>query len=171
MAWVVLVGAGMDGGSMRAVPGATGFASWLGASPGRRSGTRSAFGPVGGKVARPEGMLVLGAVGTMGFATELVGVTGATGVEGTKPVGGAGLAGGTVVVVLGLASDIGALQTLDPPKAGIEAGGDEARGAYLSLEASARLASRASSLPGSLRGSLADRGSIARDERREYESA
>ena len=72
--------------------------------------------------------------------------------------------------ILVLGSDTEALQTFDPPKAGIEAGGDEARGAYLSLDASARLAKRASSLPGSRRGSLEDWGSMTRDDRREYVS-
>jgi hypothetical protein len=91
------------------------------------------------------------------------GVTGATGVAEAAGMACAGLDGATG----GLASVIGALQTLDPPKAGMEAGGDEARGAYLSRDASARLASRASSFPGSRRGSLADMGSSAREERLE----
>ena len=82
----------------------------------------------------------------------------------------AGLAAATEAG-LGLASRTGALQTCDPPKAGIDAGGDEARGAYRSLDASARLASMASSLPGSRRGSLVDRGSTAMDVRRGYVSA
>lgn len=155
---------------MRGGPGGPGLVSWLDASPGRRSGIRSAFGPVGGKVARPEGMFVLGAVGTMEFETEGVDVTGMTGIEDGSGVGCVGFGGGAGLA-FDLVSAIGALQTLEPPKAGMEAGGDEARGAYLSLDASARLANKASSLPGSLRGSLADSGSIARDERREYESA
>lgn len=72
--------------------------------------------------------------------------------------------------MLGFTSSVGFLQTLDP-KAGTAAGGDEARGAYLSLDASARLANRRSSLPGSRRESFAADGSMAIDERREYESA
>lgn len=76
------------------------------------------------------------------------------------------------MVVLGLLSSVvfGFLQTLDPPNAGMEAGGDEARGAYLSLDASARLANRRSSLPGSRRESLALAGSMAMDDRLGYES-
>lgn len=77
--------------------------------------------------------------------------------------------GGGAAAVLGFTSSVGFLQTLDP-KAGTAAGGDEARGAYLSLDASARLANKRSSLPGSRRESLAADGSIATDERREYES-
>ncbi len=49
----------------------------------------------------------------------------------------------------------------------MDAGGDEARGAYLSLDASARLASMASSFPGSRRTSLAESDSMAIGERRE----
>lgn len=71
--------------------------------------------------------------------------------------------------MLGFASSVGFLQTLEP-KAGTAAGGEEARGAYLSLDASARLASSKSSLPGSRRESLAADGSIAIEERREYKS-
>jgi hypothetical protein len=77
--------------------------------------------------------------------------------------------GGGIMAALGLTSSAGALQTLDP-KAGTAAGGDEGRGAYLSLEASARLASKASSFPGSRRESLVADGSIASEGRREYES-
>ena len=71
-----------------------------------------------------------------------------------------------MVAGVGFASRMGALHTLDPPKAGIEAGGDDARGAYLSLDASARLANIASSLPGSRRASLVERVSPI-GERRE----
>ena len=120
------------------------------------------MGPVGGRVERPGGMFAFGAVGMTGVAA------GGGGAEGVVGTGGTVFAGGAVVV-FGLASGTGALQTLDP-KAGIEAGGDEGRGAYLSLDASARLARRASSLAGSRRGSLVDRGSTATDDRREYES-
>jgi hypothetical protein len=107
----------------------------------------------------------------LGF--EVVGIVGAALTGGrawlTEVVdtGTTGL-GGTTTVLL-LASSAGALQTLDP-KAGTAAGGDEARGAYLSLDASARLARRASSFPGSRRSSFAAMGSIASEERREYES-
>ena len=67
---------------------------------------------------------------------------------------------------VGFASSAGFLQTLENPKAGMAAGGDEARGAYRSLDASARLAKR-SFLSDSLRASFALRGSVAIDERRE----
>ena len=86
-----------------------------------------------------------------------MGVTGGAGAT-------TGVFGGGAAVVLGLASGTGALHTLDP-KAGTAAGGEEGRGAYLSLEASARLASRASSFR-----SFAEAGSIATEERREYKS-
>lgn len=107
------------------------------------------------------------AFGARAVGTGVTGGGASTGATGTEGAGGAGF-GGCATTTLGLTSGTGALQTLDP-KAGMEAGGDEARGAYLSLDASARLAKSASSLPGSRR-SLADRGSTARDERREYES-
>jgi hypothetical protein len=110
---------------------------------------------------RPDGTLAFGAVGTTGAALT---VTGAETVAGE----GAGTTdlGCGAAAVLGLASGAGALQTLYP-KAGTAAGGDEARGAYLSLDASARLASKASSFPGSR---LAADGSMASEARREYES-
>jgi hypothetical protein len=123
--------------------------------------------------ARPEGTLVLGAVGTIGVAALAGTGVGTVGVEGTDAMGfdggGGSGCGGGAVTVLDLISSAGALQTLDP-KAGTAAGGDEARGAYLSLEASARLASKASSFPGSRRESLAANGSMASEGRRGYES-
>jgi len=164
--------AGAEGGSIRGAAGGPSLLSWLGASPGGgRSGARSALGPVGGGIERPDGIVDLGAVGTVGV---FIGVTGVVEVVGATLEAGvdwiwAGFVGATGTA-LGLLSGMGALQTLDPPKAGMEAGGDEARGAYLSLDASARLASRASSLPGSLRTSLAESGSIASEDRLEYES-
>ena len=170
-------GVGIDGGSMRVGAEGPRRGSWLSTSPGgTRSSPRSAFGPVGGKVERPGGMLDLGAVGTAAVVPVFADVKDA--MEAAGAVGGAGAGAGAVWEGLGgatgaalcLVSSIGALQTLDPPNAGIEAGGDEARGAYLSLDASARLASKASSLPGSRRASFADMGSITRDERLEYES-
>jgi hypothetical protein len=90
---------------------------------------------------------------------------------GTWDAGGTAIAGFGVGTAagLGLISSAGALQTLDP-KAGTAAGGEEGRGAYLSLEASARLAKRASSFPGSRLESFDVEGSTATDGRREYES-
>lgn len=76
---------------------------------------------------------------------------------------------GAIVAVFVLFSRAGALHTLEP-KAGTAAGGDEGRGAYRSLDASARLARSASSFPGSRRRSLDIDGSMAMDCRREYES-
>jgi hypothetical protein len=134
--------------------------SWPTTSATFRSDVLSAFGPVGGATAGPDGNVDLGAVGTTGVVLTGVG-TGATGGGGATT----GVFGGSTAAVLGLASGTGALHTLDP-KAGTAAGGEEGRGAYLSLEASARLASRASSLPGSLR-SFAEAGSTATEERRE----
>jgi hypothetical protein len=138
--------------------------SWTVTSPDGRSSVLSALGPVGGAIARPDGALALGAVGIIGVGSAKTGA-GAVGTVGTGTVG-FGDGAGTVVV---LTSSVGALQTLDP-KAGTAAGGDEGRGAYLSLDASARLASKASSFPGSRRESLAGDGSIASEGRREYES-
>jgi hypothetical protein len=166
-------GVGIDGGSMRVGAEDPRRGSWPSTSPGEtRSSPRSAFGPVGGKVERPGGILDLGAVGTAAIVPVFADVTDA--IEAAGAVCGAGAVweglDGATGAALCLVSGIGALQTLDPPNAGIEAGGDEARGAYLSLDASARLASKASSLPGSRRASFADMGSIARDERLGYES-
>jgi hypothetical protein len=123
------------------------------------------LGPVGGATARPGGRLALGAVGTIGVVLAAAGVC-TVGVDGVTTVG---FGGGTIGAVLDLTSSAGALQTLDP-KAGTAAGGDEGRGAYLSLDASARLASKASSFPRSRRESLAEEGSTAREGRLEYES-
>jgi hypothetical protein len=120
---------------------------------------------VGGAIARPDGTLALGAVGIMGAGLTKTGA----GTAGTVGAGTTGFGGGTAAGP-GLTSSAGALQTLDP-KAGTAAGGDEGRGAYLSLDASARLASNPSSFPRSRRGSLADDGSMASEGRREYESA
>lgn len=102
-----------------------------------------------------------------GFAEDGAVVEG-VGVTDAGVMACAGLGVGTAAG-LGFTSSVRFLQSLDP-KAGTAAGGDEARGAYLSLDASARLAKRRSSLPGSRRGSLAADGSMATDERREYES-
>jgi hypothetical protein len=110
-------------------------------------------------------MLGLGADATVGATLAGAG-TGAIGAVDTETVG---LAGGTVAVE-DFASSAGALQTLDP-KAGTAAGGDEARGAYLSLDASARLARRASLARSFPASRLAADGSTASDERREYKSA
>jgi hypothetical protein len=104
-------------------------------------------------------------VGAIGVALVALGVC-TVGADGATTVD---FGGGTIGAVLDFTSNAGALQTLDP-KAGTAAGGDEGRGAYLSLDASARLASKASSFPGSRRESLADEGSTAREGRREYES-
>jgi hypothetical protein len=171
------VGVESDGGGFNDVSDRTdtvdgALFSWLATSPKGRSDALSALGPVGGAAARPVGgRLALGAAGAMRF--EVAGTAlGATGVDGIAAAGldargGAG-AGGGAGAVLDFTSSAGFFQTLDP-KAGTAAGGDEGRGAYLSLEASARLASKASSFPGSLR-SLADDGSTASEGRREYES-
>jgi hypothetical protein len=158
---------GGSDGSIRGGPAGVFLCSWTATSPEGRSGALSALGPVGGATERPAGTLALGAVGT----TDVV-LTGTGG--GTVGVGGgattAGFGSGTLTVVLDLTSSAGALQTLEP-NAGTAAGGEEGRGAYLSLDASARLANRASSFPGSRRGSLAADGSTAREGRREYESS
>jgi hypothetical protein len=157
---------GASDGSIRGGPAGVVLCSWTATSPEGRSGALSALGPVGGAAERPEGTLALGAVGTT--VDVLTGTGG-----GTAGGGGgattAGFGGGTLTAVLDLTSSAGALQTLDP-KAGTAAGGDEGRGAYLSLDASARLANKASSFPGSRRESLLADGSMAREGRREYES-
>lgn len=127
---------------------------------------------------KPEGIAGLEAVG-IGEAGTGAGPAGVDGVLGTG-FGGCGVA---AAVVEGFVSRAGFLQTLDEnPNAGTAAGGDEARGAYLSRDASARLASKESSRTGSLAGSrggslgtsrrpsLALKGSVTTDERREYES-
>lgn len=121
-----------------------------------RAGLGAGAGAGTGAVTGATGSTVGGAV------TEGAGVADA----GVLACMGLGIAAATV---LGFTSSVGFLQTLDP-KAGTAAGGDEARGAYLSLDASARLANKRSSLPGSRRESLAADGSMATDERREYES-
>lgn len=82
----------------------------------------------------------------------------------TRGAGATGLGAWTAGV--GFASSAGFLQTLENPKAGTAAGGDEARGAYLSLENSARLAMR-SFRSDSRRASFALNGSVAMDERLE----
>jgi hypothetical protein len=125
------------------------------------------LGPVGGAAGTAEGRLAFGAVGTARLVLVGAGAE-TTGVVGTTGVGFEAATGGGAGAALGLISSAGFFQTLEP-KAGTAAGGDEGRGAYLSLDASARLASKASSLPGSLR-SLADDGSTASEGRREYES-
>jgi hypothetical protein len=140
------------------------FCSCVFASPELRSEVLSAFGPVGGATASPDGTLGLLAAG----ATEAV-AAGTTG--GACGVEGAAIAGfdGVTVGAGSFGSGAGALQTLDP-KAGTAAGGEDGRGAYLSRDASARLASKASSLPGSRRDSFAADDSTATDGRREYDS-
>lgn len=146
-----------------------------GRSDTMRSEILSALGPVGGTIV-PDGTLVLGAAGAGSAAATAAGAAGAEGAAGGAGTGAAGATGtgltvcaglrGGAAAMLGLASSVGFLQTLDP-KAGTAAGGEEGRGAYLSRDASARLASKRSSLPGSRRESLATDGSIAREERRE----
>jgi hypothetical protein len=160
--------------SIREGPAVHSRSSCMAVSPVGRPAVLSAFGPVGGATARPDGMLALGAVGTIGAvlagAAETTGSAGdGAGAVRVDAAGATGFGGGNETVV-GLASGTGALHTLDP-NAGTAAGGDEGRGAYLSLEASARLASKASSFPGSRRESFWPVGSMASDERREYKSA
>lgn len=141
------------------------FCSCVFASLDLRSDVLSAFGPVGGATASPDGTLGLLAAGvTEDVVVDTTG--GASGVEG------AAIAGfdGVTVGAGGFGSRAGALQTLDP-KAGTAAGGEDGRGAYLSRDASARLASKASSFPGSRRESFAADDSTAIDGRREYDSA
>lgn len=121
-----------------------GAALGTGADAGTRAATGATESTTGGANAEDVGVIDTG-------------VLICTGLEGATAAG------------LGRTSSVGFLQTLDP-KAGTAAGGDEARGAYLSLDASARLANKRSSLPGSRRESLAADGSMATDERREYES-
>ena len=147
-----------------------------------RSGILSALGPVGGAT-EPGDALLLGTTnagetgeteGTTTGGTEAEDAAGGGATTGGVGAKGAGLAActglrGGAAVVLGLASSAELLQTLDP-KAGTAAGGDEARGAYLSLDASARLANRRSSFPGSRRESLTLDESMAVEGRREYES-
>lgn len=72
------VGAGTEGGSTRETASGAGLVSEFGPSLGR-SASRSAFGPVGGKVERPDGILAFGAVGIVGAGTVGVGGGGATG--------------------------------------------------------------------------------------------
>lgn len=155
----------LGGGSMREDPVLVLLCSCGFTSPGIRSTVLSAFGPVGGATARPDGTLGLAAAGAAGVV--LTGTTaGACEVEGAITAGFDGVA----AVAGGLVSGAGALQTLDP-NAGTAAGGEDGRGAYLSLEASARLAIKASSLPGSRRDSFGVDDSTATDGRREYSSA
>lgn len=177
-------GVTLGGGLIRGSPFGPGRISCTGTSmltrsEAARSWILSAFGPVGGTT-DPEGTLFLGATGGGGAVATgaaKAGPTVAKGAAGGCAIGGgAGAAGvgtldgstlgGGATAALGFTSEVGFLQTLDP-KAGTAAGGDEARGAYLSLDASARLANRRSSLPGSRRESLTTDGSIAIDERRE----
>jgi hypothetical protein len=118
-------------------------------------------------------VVVVGVDGTEGARGVVEGTeAGATGWAGWAGFGGAvtTVADAAAGATFGLLSATGALHTLEPPKAGMEAGGEDARGAYLSLDASARLANKASSLPGSRRVSLVDSGSIAREGRLGYES-
>lgn len=153
-------GTGRAMGSPRAGSPSGPRGSWFWFSICGRSGILSALGPVGGTVDRPAGMLGLGALGADGGAgvgtTVLVADTGGAGL---KECAGA----------VDFASKAGFLHTLDP-NAGTAAGGEDARGAYLSLEASARLAIK-SFLSDSRRASFALSGSVATEERREYESS
>lgn len=137
----------------------------MAASPEGRSIGRSAFGPVGGATARPDEMLALGAVGTTGVVLAGIEID-TTGADATGTTG----FGSGADTVLALTSGTGALQTLEP-NAGTAAGGEDGRGAYRSRDASARLARRGSSFPGSLRESLPVTESIATEGRREYKSA
>lgn len=104
LAWDETVTGGIAGGSIRWIGGSgggggPGLLSRFGASlSGGRSGARSALGPVGGAVVRPEGIADLGAVGTVGVFAVVVGTTGAVeaagpdetaGAVGTEGVGGA----------------------------------------------------------------------------------
>ena len=187
------MGGTLGGGSIRGGPFGPGRLSNVGSSTGgrsdvTRSDSLSALGPVGGARV-PDGAPLLGTTGKEGAvvtgdavaagagagagagAEEMAeggATTWGTGVAGAGLLAWTGLGGGAAV--LGFTSSVGFLQTLDP-KAGTAAGGDEARGAYLSLDASARLANRRSSLPGSRRESLAADGSVATEERRGYESS
>ena len=200
LAIVEETGGGMLGiGSIRGGPLSTGrlscaVTSIWDRSDVTRSGILSALGPVGGATG-PDGGLLLGTIdaeetveaeGAMaggtgaedaaggGAMTGGLGATGAglavcTGLRGGNGGGGAAAAAAAAAAVLGFPSSAVFLQSLDP-KAGTAAGGDEARGAYLSLDASARLANRRSSFPGSRRESLTPDESTAVDGRREYES-
>ena len=163
-AGVGTTGEGSSEDSVRGCPVEDSLSSCITVSPGGRADARSALGPVGGAIARPDGTFALSADGASGAVLTAAGVE----TVGAGTIGTADFGGG-IGTVLGLTSSAGALQTLDP-KAGTAAGGDEARGAYLSLDASARLANKASSFPRSLRESFAADGSMASDERREYMS-
>lgn len=110
-----------------------------------------------------------GAEWTAGASAAIEATGGPTGTTGAALLDWSCLEGDGATAVFGFTSRVGFLQTLDP-KAGTAAGGDEGRGAYLSLEASARLANKRSSFPGSRRESLLVNGSTATEERREYES-
>lgn len=110
-----------------------------------------------------------GAEWTDGAGAAIEATGGPTGTIGAALLDWTCLEGDGATAVFGFTSRVGFLQTLDP-KAGTAAGGDEGRGAYLSLEASARLANKRSSFPGSRRESLLVNGSMATEERREYES-
>jgi hypothetical protein len=85
----------------------------------------------------PEDTPTLGAVGITGAIGGADSGAGTTGTEGVAETGF-----GTCTAAVGFASKAGFLHTLENPNAGTAAGGDEARGAYLSLEASARIARR-----------------------------
>ena len=119
---------------------------------------------LGWTVGGPEGTPTLGAVGTTGAVGAADIGAGTTGIEG---VAGTGL--GTCAATVGFTSKAGFLHTLENPNAGTAAGGDEARGAYLSLEASARI-NRRLFCSDSRRASFALKGSTTIEERREYVS-
>jgi hypothetical protein len=110
-----------------------------------------------------------GAEWTTGAGAAIEATGGPTGTTGAALLTWTCLEGDGAAAIFGFTSGVGFLQSLDP-NAGTAAGGDEGRGAYLSLDASARLANKRSSFPGSRRESLLVDGSTATEERREYES-
>ena len=79
--WDDPLGGGIEGGSMRKGADTAVLLSGLDASPVvGQSDARSAFGPVGGRVVRPVGILRFGAVdGAVVVAEDFTGVGGATG--------------------------------------------------------------------------------------------
>lgn len=108
---------------------------------------------------RPEGIAGLGTV-------EAMGVTAAGAGADPEGVGATAFCAWAWAVGAGFASRAGFLQTLENPKAGTAAGGEEARGAYLSFENSARLAIRSFRSDSRL-ASFELSGSVAIEERRE----
>ena len=117
--WDWADGGGIEGGSMRIGTSGVGLASWLEISPETRSGTRSALGPVGGKMGGFEVMATLGAVDTTGFVATVAAGTGATdgaggaaNVDGTDDTDGADGADGTDGAV-GSEDAVGAVGAVD----------------------------------------------------------